>query len=157
MILAAGLLGFLPFNFPHARIFMGDVGSQFCGFLLAVLAVAAGRFEAVELSVAIVPMLLAGVLFDVGFTLVRRIVGRERLAQAHRGHLYQVAHRSGMDATRVTLVHWGFTAWGGVCCALFLSAGPLGKLVWLAAVLPPQLAWLAFVRHRARLAGISRW
>ena len=38
MLLAAGLVGFLPFNFPRARIFMGDVGSQFCGFVLAVLA-----------------------------------------------------------------------------------------------------------------------
>ena len=38
-LLAAGLVGFLPFNFPRARIFMGDVGSQFCGFVLAVLAV----------------------------------------------------------------------------------------------------------------------
>src|SRR5262249_20056485 len=39
VLLIAGLVGFLPFNFPRARIFMGDVGSQFCGFVLAVLAV----------------------------------------------------------------------------------------------------------------------
>ena len=44
-LLAAGLAGFLPFNFPRARIFMGDVGSQFCGFMLAVLAVVASRFD----------------------------------------------------------------------------------------------------------------
>ncbi len=56
----AGLLGFLPFNFPRARIFMGDVGSQFCGFVLAVLGVAAARFGEVELSVLLVPMLLFG-------------------------------------------------------------------------------------------------
>ena len=42
LLLVAGLVGFLPFNFPRARIFLGDVGSQFCGFVLAVLAVAAG-------------------------------------------------------------------------------------------------------------------
>ena len=50
LLLAAGLVGFLPFNFPRARIFMGDVGSQFCGFILAVLAVAASRLDGVELS-----------------------------------------------------------------------------------------------------------
>ncbi len=116
LILLAGIVGFLPFNFPHARIFMGDVGSQFCGFLLAVLAVAAGRFEAVELSVALVPMLLFGVLFDVAFTLLRRCLAGERLTQAHRGHLYQLAHRSGLPALQVTLVHWAFAAWGGLCC-----------------------------------------
>ena len=45
LLLAAGLAGFLPFNFPRARIFMGDVGSQFCGFMLAVLGVVASRLE----------------------------------------------------------------------------------------------------------------
>ena len=69
LLLIAGLAGFLPFNFPRARIFMGDVGSQFCGFILAaILAVVASRFDNVELSFLIVPMLLSGVLFDVAFT-----------------------------------------------------------------------------------------
>jgi UDP-GlcNAc:undecaprenyl-phosphate GlcNAc-1-phosphate transferase len=156
LILLAGLLGFLPFNFPNARIFMGDVGSQFCGFLLAVLAIAAGRFEAVELSVALVPMLLAGVLFDVAFTLLRRFLAGESLTQAHRGHLYQLAHRSGMPAVRVTLVHWGFAVWGGVCCALFLSAPPVWKPLWVAMVLPPQVAWLLIVDRLTRIAGSER-
>ena len=57
-LLASGLAGFLPFNFPRARIFLGDVGSQFCGFMLAVLAVVASRFEGVELSFLLMPMLL---------------------------------------------------------------------------------------------------
>ena len=157
LILAAGLLGFLPFNFPRARIFMGDVGSQFCGFLLAVLAVAAGRFEAVELSVVIVPMLLFGVLFDVAFTLARRALAGERLTEAHRGHLYQVAHRSGVGAVQVTLAHWGFAAWGGLCSIGFVAAPSPWKLAWLSLVVPPQLAWLAWVRWRARRAGIVRW
>ena len=156
LILLAGIVGFLPFNFPHARIFMGDVGSQFCGFLLAVLAVTAGRFEAVPLSVALVPMLLAGLLFDAGLTLVRRWLAGERLSQAHRDHLYQLAHRSGMPAVTVTLVHWGFAAWGGVCCVLFLAAAPVWKPVWVLAVLPPQLAWLGYVDRLAARAGIER-
>jgi UDP-GlcNAc:undecaprenyl-phosphate GlcNAc-1-phosphate transferase len=156
LILLSGLLGFLPFNFPRARIFMGDVGSQFCGFLLAVLAIAAGRFETVELSIALVPMLLAGVLFDVAFTLLRRLLAGERLAQAHRAHLYQIANRSGMAATRVTLVHWGFALWGGVCCAAFLLAAPAWKPLWVLLVLPPQLVWLAWVDRLAVRAGIER-
>ncbi len=156
LILLAGILGFLPFNFPHARIFMGDVGSQFCGFLLAVLAVAAGRFEAVELSIALVPMLLSGVLFDVAFTLLRRFLDAERLTEAHRGHLYQLAHRSGLPALYVTLVHWGFAVWGGLCCALFLLASPAGKPFCVLLVLLPQLAWLAYVSRRTARAGITR-
>jgi UDP-GlcNAc:undecaprenyl-phosphate/decaprenyl-phosphate GlcNAc-1-phosphate transferase len=157
LILAAGLLGFLPFNFPHARIFMGDVGSQFCGFLLAVLAIAAGRFEAVELSIALVPMLLFGVLFDVAFTLVRRAYAGERLTEAHRGHLYQIAHRSGLPAVYVTLVHWSFAVWGGLCCFGLTAAAPPWKPMWVLLVVPPQLVWLVWVRRWARRAAITRW
>ena len=156
LILLAGILGFMPFNFPHARIFMGDVGSQFCGFLLAVLAITAGRFEAVTLSVALVPMLLAGLLFDVALTLVRRALAGERLAQAHRSHLYQLAHRSGLAAVTVTLIHWGFAVWGGICCLMFLLAAPVWKPLWVLAVLPPQFGWWAYVDHRTRRTGLVR-
>jgi UDP-N-acetylmuramyl pentapeptide phosphotransferase/UDP-N-acetylglucosamine-1-phosphate transferase len=157
LLLAAGLLGFLPFNFPRARIFMGDVGSQFCGFVLAVLGVVAGRFQGVDLSVLLVPMLLFGVLFDVAFTLARRALAGERITQAHRSHLYQVAHRAGMPAVRVTLVHWAFAPWGGLCCAVFLRASGLGKPLAVSLVLPPQLLWLGYVAWRARRAAVGRW
>jgi UDP-GlcNAc:undecaprenyl-phosphate GlcNAc-1-phosphate transferase len=157
LLLASGLLGFLPFNFPRARIFMGDVGSQFCGFVLAVLGVVAGRFESVPLSALLVPMLLFGVLFDVAFTLLRRFLAGDRVTEAHRSHLYQVAHRSGMPAVQVTLLHWAFALWGGVCCALFLAAAAPLKPVAVLLVLPPQLLWLVHVVRRARAAALGRW
>lgn len=157
LLLAAGLVGFLPFNYPRARIFMGDVGSQFCGFVLAVLGVAAGRFAGAELSVLLVPMLLFGVLFDVAFTLVRRALAGERITQAHRGHLYQVAHRAGMAAPLVAALQWGFAAWGGVCCLVFLAAPGWAKPLAAGLVVPPQLVWLAYVLHGARRAGLGRW
>ena len=157
LVLASGLAGFLPFNFPRARIFLGDVGSQFCGFVLAVLAVAAGRFQGVELSVLIVPMLLFGVLYDVAFTLARRLLARERVTQAHRGHLYQVAQRSGLAAPVVTLVHWGFVLWGGAVCWVFLDAAGLGKALAPLLVLPPQVIWTAYVVRRVRRHPVGRW
>ncbi len=163
--LAAGLCGFLPFNFPRARIFMGDVGSQFCGFVLAVLGVlaagAGGRLGGQPgdgtISVLLVPMLLFGVLFDVVVTLARRLLAGEVLTQAHRSHLYQIAERCGVPAEAVTLVHWAMTAWGGV---IFIAAGGLDgpwKAALPIAVIPPQIAWLAFVVGRARKAGLERW
>ncbi|HEX5328419.1 MAG TPA: MraY family glycosyltransferase [Acetobacteraceae bacterium] len=155
LLLAAGLIGFLPFNFPRARIFMGDVGSQFCGFVLAMLGVVASRFDGVELSLLLVPMLLSGVLFDVAFTLVRRALRGERLTSPHRTHLYQMAHRVGVPAVAVTLVHWGFAVFGGVCCLAFIAAPPAAKPLIPLAVLVPQLSWLAYVR--ARSGPISRW
>jgi UDP-GlcNAc:undecaprenyl-phosphate/decaprenyl-phosphate GlcNAc-1-phosphate transferase len=157
LLLGASVAGFLPFNFPAARIFMGDVGSQFCGFVLAMLGVAAARFQAVEMSFLLVPMLLAGVLFDVAFTLVRRLLAGENVAHAHRAHLYQVAHRAGVDARAIAVVHWGFAAVGGVVALAFTHAGAGLKLPLLAVLALPQLAWLAFVATRARASGLGRW
>ena len=157
LLLAAGLAGFLPFNYPRARIFMGDVGSQFCGFVLAVLGVAAARLPGADLGVLLVPMLLFGVLFDVAFTLVRRAAAGERITQAHRGHLYQVAHRAGMGAPPIAALHWGFAAWGGACCLLVLASPGWAKPLAAGLVLPPQLVWLAHVLGRARRAGLDRW
>jgi len=156
-LLAAGIAGFLPFNYPRARIFMGDAGSQFCGFMLAILAVVASRFNGMEQSFLLMPMLLSGVLFDVAFTLARRARDGERVTQPHRGHLYQVAHRSGVPAWAVTLVHWGFAVLGGLCCFVFITvASPLKPFVPFV-LLVPQAVWVWMVVVRARRAGLTRW
>ena len=149
LLLAAGLSGFLPFNFPRARIFMGDVGSQFCGFGLAVLGVGAARFAAVEMSFLIVPMLLSGLLWDVAFTLLRRALAGENLARAHRGHLYQFAQRGGLDASAVAMVHWGFAALGGLAALGFIAAPSAAKPIFPLALLLPQLWWTIYVLRRA--------
>jgi UDP-GlcNAc:undecaprenyl-phosphate GlcNAc-1-phosphate transferase len=156
-LLACGLAGFLPFNFPRARIFMGDVGSQFCGFILAMLAIVASRFDGVALSFLLMPMLLSGVLFDVAFTLVRRTLQREPLARPHRGHLYQVAQRSGLSPVSVTMLHWGFATYGGCCCLLFVAAPSVWKPYVPVLLIPPQLIWAAWVTHAARKATLGRW
>lgn len=157
LLLASGVAGFLPFNFPQARIFMGDVGSQFCGFILAVLGVAAARFGTIEMSFLLVPMLISGVLYDVALTLVRRGVAGDRLTEAHRGHLYQVAHRAGMDARAIALVHWGFAAIAGIAAIGFVHASPAAKPVIAIAPLLPQLIWTIWVVRLARSAQIGRW
>ncbi len=154
LLLAAGLVGFLPFNYPGARIFMGDVGSQFCGFVLAMLAVAASRFDAVELSFLIMPMLLSGVLFDVAFTLLRRGLAGERLTAPHRGHLYQLAQRSGMPAAWVTAIHWGFALLGGLACLAFIRAPVAVKPFIPLALVLPQVAWAGWVLRRADRAAL---
>ena len=157
LAMAAAILGFLPFNFPTAQIFMGDVGSQFCGFVLAVLGVLAADFGTQTLSVLLVPMLLAGVLFDVAFTLARRLIAGDAITQAHRGHLYQVAQRSGVPAWAVTEIHWAMVVWGWLCCSAFAAAAEPWKPLVPLAVLGPQCVWLAFVTNAARRAGVSRW
>jgi Fuc2NAc and GlcNAc transferase len=86
-VFAASCAGFLPWNWPRARIFMGDVGSGYLGYVIAVLACAAGRSSPVAVWTWLV---LGGVFFvDSTATLVRRALRGERVQQAHRSHAYQ--------------------------------------------------------------------
>ncbi|NTV12504.1 MAG: glycosyltransferase family 4 protein [Desulfobulbaceae bacterium] len=90
MVLAAACLGFLVWNWPPARIFMGDVGSGFLGFVLAALSLRTSVFS------PLLPLgcwlILSGVfLADATFTLLRRMARRERWYDAHRSHAYQQA------------------------------------------------------------------
>ncbi|APT56219.1 UDP-phosphate N-acetylglucosaminyl-1-phosphate transferase [Roseomonas gilardii] len=155
LFLAAGLLGFLPFNLTPARIFMGDVGSQFLGFMMAVLAVAAARFEYTQVSFLIVPLLLFALLFDSGFTLLRRMAMGERVAQAHRTHLYQMAQRAGIPTARIAAAHWGFAVFQGLLALLFLELAPWAKPLVLLPALLVQLGWLFLVARRVQRAGLS--
>jgi UDP-GlcNAc:undecaprenyl-phosphate GlcNAc-1-phosphate transferase len=157
LLLAGGVLGFLPFNFPRAQIFMGDVGSQFCGFMLALFGVAAARFEAAPLSFLLVPLLLSGVLYDVTFTLIRRSLARENIVRAHNGHLYQVARRAGLDARIIAIAHWGFATLGGGAAIGFLAAPADLKPVAAAVPLLVQFAWTVYVVRLAGTAKLGRW
>jgi UDP-GlcNAc:undecaprenyl-phosphate GlcNAc-1-phosphate transferase len=155
-LLLAAIIGFLPFNFPRAKIFMGDVGSQVCGFLAAAMAVLAAPEPQVSL---VVPLALLPLLLDAAFTLMRRARKGARLTQAHRGHIYQVAHRAGMPAWVITLVYWVLSAWGGslglVIGAWTNSALAASGFVALATL--PFAAWGFIAARRARRAGLTSW
>ena len=155
LILAAGFAGFLPFNLHPARIFMGDVGSQFAGFMLAVLAVAAARFDFTQLSFLIVPLLLFGLLFDAAFTLLRRGWMGDRVGAPHRTHLYQMAQRSGLGVRRVAAVHWGFALFHAALAGLFLHLASWAKPLIVLPALAVQCLWLWLVARRVRRAGLS--
>jgi UDP-GlcNAc:undecaprenyl-phosphate GlcNAc-1-phosphate transferase len=155
LFLAAGFAGFLPYNLHRARIFMGDVGSQFAGFMLAVLAIAASRFDVNRASFVLVPLLMSGLLFDAAFTLGRRALMGDRLSEGHRGHLYQMASRAGMPVRAVAAVHWGFALASAGLAWLFLQLGPMTKPLVVLPALALQLGWLAYVLRRMRAAGLG--
>jgi UDP-GlcNAc:undecaprenyl-phosphate GlcNAc-1-phosphate transferase len=155
LMLAAGLLGFLPFNLHPARIFMGDVGSQFLGFMVAILAVAAARFDAAEVTFMLVPLLLFGLLFDAAFTLIRRAAMGLNITAAHRTHLYQMAQRSGLGVRHVAAVHWGFVLVNGLLALAFLGLAPSAKPLVLLPAFGLQMIWLIYVRTRMTRAGLS--
>jgi len=106
--LAVCCLGFLPFTFPVARVFLGDVGSHVLGAALvglALLAYAEGQWVLLEM------LCLASALWvDAVMTFVRRGVRGYKLAQAHRSHLYQYAIRNGQSHAMVCLYYTSWTA-----------------------------------------------
>jgi UDP-N-acetylmuramyl pentapeptide phosphotransferase/UDP-N-acetylglucosamine-1-phosphate transferase len=85
----AACLGFLPFNFPRARIFLGDVGSGALGYTLAGLLVASLQFSAAAWWLLALP--LAVFLVDAGFTLAARMLAGDRWWSPHVSHVYQQA------------------------------------------------------------------
>lgn len=91
VMLAASVAGFLFWNFPPARIFMGDAGSGFLGITLAVLSLQAGWFKAELLWSWII--LLGVFVVDATWTLFRRLLRGDKVYEAHRSHAYQYASR----------------------------------------------------------------
>lgn len=91
LLLAASVAGFLFWNFPPAKIFMGDAGSGFLGFILAGLSLQAAWIAPQLLWSWII--LLGVFVVDATVTLFRRLIRREKVYQAHRSHAYQHASR----------------------------------------------------------------
>lgn len=101
LILAAATLGFLVWNFPPARIFMGDAGSGFLGIILGVLSIQAAW---VSSQLFWAWLILLGVfVVDATVTLIRRLVRGDKVYEAHRSHAYQFAARRHGKHLPVTL------------------------------------------------------
>jgi len=103
LVLAGASLGFLPFNFPRASIFLGDVGSATVGYVLAVLALWLARDSGWSLLVPLACLHL-NFVGDTSLTLLRRWRRGEPVMQPHRTHFYQLAVRAGRSHTQVTLI-----------------------------------------------------
>jgi UDP-GlcNAc:undecaprenyl-phosphate GlcNAc-1-phosphate transferase len=88
---------------------------------------------------------------------VRRALAGDRVTQPHRGHLYQIAQRAGVDARHVAMIHWGFAAFGGLVAVAFVHGTAELKALLPLLVVPPQLVWAGFVVRRARAAAIGAW
>lgn len=101
-LLASTVLGFLLWNFPPAKIFMGDAGSGFLGLIIGSLAISAGWIETKFFFCWLI--LLGLFIVDATWTLVRRVLGGFKVYEAHRSHGYQIASRKFKRHLPVTLL-----------------------------------------------------
>lgn len=142
LILAAAVLGFLIWNFPPARIFMGDAGSGFLGIVMGIFSLQAGWIEPVLFWAWLI--LLGVFIVDATLTLLRRLLRGERVYEAHRSHAYQYASRRMGRHLPVTLgVAIINLAWL-LPLAVSVALGWLDGLVGVAVAYAPLLvlAWL---------------
>ncbi len=107
---AAACLGFLPLNFPKARVFMGDCGSHALGMSMAALLL----WPSSIMASAVVLASISPFVIDVVGTLLRRALDHEPLTQAHRRHLYQLVTRSGYSHVGATLCYVGWISGSGL-------------------------------------------
>lgn len=151
--LLAACAGFLPLNVPKARAFMGDCGSHVLGLGLAALLLSAPDVP----FASVVAIASAPFLVDVLGTLVLRARDGERLASAHRRHLYQLVTRCGYSHGRVTMAYgiWMLASGGGV--AMAQEAGLGGVAAALSLTLTAGVWWLAQRHFSAVLRERGQW
>jgi Fuc2NAc and GlcNAc transferase len=138
VVLAAACAGFLSWNWPPAKIFMGDVGSGYLGYAIAVLALAAARENPVALWVWLI---LGGIFFvDSTVTLLRRVVRGDRVHQAHRSHAYQWLARRWGSHRRVTVAVMMLNLIWLLPCAFLVTLHPDHAVAIVVVALAPLVA-----------------
>lgn len=128
-VVAAASAGFLLWNISTARIFLGDVGSGFLGFVLSTLLLIGSGYTGIPLATWLI---LWGVFVaDAGTTLIRRILRQERWYTAHRSHAYQALAQRLSSHKRVTSIYMAINM-------LWLL-----PLAWFSTQAPPYAEWIA--------------
>ena len=133
--LMGSCFGFLPFNFNPAKIFMGDTGSTFLGFMLATLSIQ-GVFKSYAVISFAVPLLILGLpLFDALFAMIRRILRGQSPMTADRGHLHHRLVDMGFSQKQTVFILYALSGVLGITAVLLAESGVLRALLLVICVL----------------------
>ena len=159
LILAAltgACVGFMPYNLNPAKIFMGDVGSQFLGFVLSTVSIV-GLFKLHAIITFLVPLMaLAVPLADTTFAFFRRILKGQSPFHADKGHFHHRLLAMGMSQKQVVAVLYGISAVLGLIAVLLTGKSPalrIGCLV--AAFAVAGTVWLFVFRKNPNLHPLN--
>lgn len=122
LAVAGSAIGFLHFNFPPSRTFMGDSGSTFLGYFFAYVAVWGNRLTP-ELPVFITLLVLSSLYLDAGLTLAGRLMRRENVLRPHHTHYYQRLLSLGFNHKQITLLEYLLVILLGVSAVVYFKAG----------------------------------
>lgn len=133
-IVLASTLGFLIYNFHPAKIFMGDTGALFLGYIISVLSLLG--FKNVTLISFIVPVIILGVpISDTFFAIIRRIVNKKPLSAPDKSHLHHCLLRLGYTHRQTVLIIYAMAAFFGLTAVIFSQAKIWGSFVVIAVLL----------------------
>jgi len=154
LALAGAALGFLFFNFHPARVFMGDSGSMFLGYIIGGISIM-GLLKTATILGLVFPLLVLGMpLTDLTFAIIRRKLRGQSIAEADRGHLHHRLLDAGLSQRQAVLLLYGMSACFGIAAVL----GALGSWIWAATLLIADFALLVTIllRRTAILSVMSR-
>ncbi len=108
-ILAGSTLGFLPYNFNPAKIFMGDAGALFLGYMLSAISIEGVMKSSAAIAV-VVPIMILGIpIFDTTFAICRRLAKGQHPMQADKGHLHHRLLRRGYSQRQTVMILYGIS------------------------------------------------
>lgn len=133
--LLGACIGFMPYNLNPAKIFMGDTGATFLGYILACLSVM-GLFKLYAVISFAVPFLILGVpIFDICFAIGRRVLHGQNPMHADRGHVHHRLIDMGFNQKQSVAIIYMLTAILGLSAAVLTSSGEMRALVLIGAIL----------------------
>ena len=136
--LAGALVGFLPFNFAPAKTFIGDTGSNFLGFSLAVISIL-GSAKTYTAAVIVLPLIVLGLpIFDTVWAIIRRLIKGKSIKavfKADKGHLHHKLVARGFSQKQAVLILYGISAIFGMFAVILCDSGIWKALSFLLIVI----------------------
>lgn len=154
LITAAAAAGFLMFNFPPARIFMGDVGSSLFGLLAAMYSLWGAKEQIFPFWIAL--LVFSPFIMDATVTLLRRIGRREKIWRAHKTHYYQKLVQAGWGHRRTVLVEYAIMIACGASAIWGMRLPERGQILLLVGWLIFYFlffSWITYFARRSERAG----
>lgn len=133
LIAAVSTIGFLFYNFYPAKIFMGDTGALFLGYLISVLSLLG--FKGITFISLIIPVIILGVpISDTFFAIVRRLVNKQPLSAPDKSHVHHCLLRVGYSHRQAVLLIYAMSSIFGMAAFIFSQATVWGSLIVIAAL-----------------------
>lgn len=133
--LLGGCLGFIPYNKNPAKIFMGDTGSTFLGFILATMSIQ-GMFKFYAVISFVVPFLILGIpIFDISFAVIRRLARHQNPMTADREHIHHRLIDMGFSQKQTVAITYTLTGILGLAAVLLTSSGEVKTLILIGAII----------------------